>query len=148
MSISDNHTTMSGPEDFNPIPPVEKERKIDRTQEKMRQKELLDAARENSPELKEKLLKWLDETSIPEDSQQEFEGWEYADIAIMQAVMKYSCGFLEKEEVIEELEQIRQGLVGVEDFMHLRLSELLYAIEDDAFDPFDIETSYFVRNHM
>lgn len=91
------------------------------------------------PEVKTLLLEWMVETAILEESGAS--SIDYLDVSIMHAVMKYRLGFLEKDEVIEELEQISVSSETQSDDpntldkaeLKRRLNDLLLAIEDDTF---------------
>ncbi len=109
-----------------PHNPIESTEEVKTTREK-----LLAFAKEKppqDPEVRELLVQWLNETNIEENPNTE--SWEYADVAIMQSVMKYRLGFLSKEEVLEELEQVGSGLVGSAGEKEKELLERLYDLRD------------------
>lgn len=127
---------MSGFENFN-IPNKEHAESV------VTREQLISFAGEKpprDPEVEVLLKKWLEQTGVPEDieEQQKLEEWEYADITVMHTTMKYRLGFITTEEVILELEQVREGLVAREDeiskTMLERLENLMYAIEDGVFE--------------
>jgi hypothetical protein len=108
--------------------------------QKIESEQLIALAKEKAPgdpEVREMLIKWLEQTRVPEGSQAE--SIEYIDVSIMHSAMKYRLGFISKEEVLEELE-LAGGLLAGEypnentKELHRRLSQLLYAIEDDTFE--------------
>ncbi len=140
---------MSGPEEFDIlIPYVPEEASIESKVEKKEinqelyesKKELLIAAREKDPNLREKLVKWINDTSIPEANEREYDSWERLDIAIMHATATYSCGFFSKEEVLDELEMIGLGMTAEmeEDSAYTNLLKLVDDIKDDKFNLYDI----------
>ncbi len=119
----------------SPINPVESQ---DKGLEKISRDDLIAFAKEKppgDPEVKEMLLRWMEETSIPDGSK--VDSWETIDVDIMHTAMKYRLGFLNKEEVIAELEELSEALAGEYTDpagTHDRLSQLLYAIEDGTFE--------------
>lgn len=109
--------------------------------EKISREKLISFAKERppqDPEVRDMLIRWLDETRVQQETEKQYEGWEYADIAIMQAVMKYRLGFLSKDDAIEELEQIGIGLVTAQDLkrqsIYDRLLALLEKIKTNRFE--------------
>lgn len=95
-----------------------------------------------NPEVREMLLKWIEFTQVPEDAGAE--SVEYLKVAIMHSFMKYRLGFLTKDEVLEELEETRQGVVadvGPTSQLHQEISDLMYGIEDelDKLDDIDLK---------
>ena len=78
--------------------------------EKITREKLISFAKEKppqDPELREMLLKWIEETSLPGPNEKDFLGIEYPDVAIMHSAMKYRLGFLTKKEVLDELLEVR-----------------------------------------
>ena len=118
-----------------PTNPIES---IDNNPEKITSEQLISFAKEKpsqSLEVRKMLIQWLEQTSVPESARAE--SVEYVDVAIMHSVMKYRLGFLTKEEVLQELEEAG-GILASEYIdtseLHNKLSQLMYAIEDGAFE--------------
>ena len=90
------------------------------------------------PEVEKMLLQWLDETRIQES--QTTPSMDYLNISIMHSAMKYRLGFLSKEEVLQELEDVRIAMTAEKmtskpaEVLYDELSQLMYDIEDDVFD--------------
>lgn len=107
-------------------------------QNKITREQLVSFAKEKPRqdlEVKKMLIKWLEQTSIPENSTAE--SVKYIEVAIMHSAMKYRLGFISKEEVLEELEQAGEMLASEyvdTSELHNRLSQLMYSIEDNLFD--------------
>jgi hypothetical protein len=117
--------------------PINQTELAEKGMEKISREKLIDFAKEKppqDPEVREMLLRWLEQTSIPEGSSAE--SVEFIDVAIMQSTMKYRLGFLTKEEVLLELEEAG-GMLASEysdtTELHNKLSQLMYSIEDDTF---------------
>ncbi len=106
--------------------------------ERVGREQLISLAREKppqDPEVRGMLVRWLEETRIPEGAQ--VESVEYVDVEIMHTAMKYRLGFLSREDALEELEEAGGMLAsepGDTSGLHDRLSQLMYAIEDGTFE--------------
>jgi hypothetical protein len=90
-----------------------------------------------SPEVQEVLIRWIRQQEVPED--QDFGGLVLFEIALKVSTMKYMLGFLTKDEVLKELNDIEYGLAchpehtqGLNPII-TRLNDLVSEIENNNF---------------
>ncbi len=98
-----------------PQEPVES---TDSAVERITRERLISFAKEKppqDPEVRAMLIQWLNETTLTGPEEQKYEGWQYIDTVITHAIMKYRLGFLSKDEVLQELEEVGMGLASAED---------------------------------